>query len=466
MTPVETFRGRRVALFGLGGSGLSTLSALVAGGAEVAAWDDDAKARERAVAAGFAPVDLAAADWRGFAALVLAPGVPLTHPKPHWTVDKATNAGVAVIGDIELYARERAARAPEAPQVAITGTNGKSTTTALIAHVLGEAGRDVAMGGNIGVPILDLPPPALSRVHVVECSTFQIDLAPSLKPTVGALINLTPDHLDRHGTMENYAAIKERLVARSDVALVGVDDDYCRAVAERLGAAGRRVVTISAVPSPLADVWVEDRLVVARGEPERVDLRQAPALRGVHNGQNAAFAFAAARALGVSGAEIARAMASFPGLAHRMEQVGRLGRVLFVNDSKATNADAAEKALLSFNDIFWILGGKAKAGGVEPLRPHFPRVAKAYLIGAASDEFARTLEGAVAFERCGTLENAVAAAARDALASAAAEPVALLSPACASYDQFPNFEVRGDRFRALVAARIAAASETGQRSGR
>ncbi len=466
MTPVETLRGRRVALFGLGGSGLSTLRALVAGGAEVAAWDDDAKARERAVAAGFAPVDLSAADWRGFAAFVLAPGVPLTHPKPHWTVDKAAAAGVAVVGDIELYARERAARAPEAPLVAITGTNGKSTTTALIAHVLGEAGRDVAIGGNIGVPILYLPPPALSRVHVVECSTFQIDLAPSLKPTVGALINLTPDHLDRHGTMENYAAIKERLVARSDVALIGVDDDHCRAIAERLRAAGRRVVTISAAPSPLADVWVEDRFVVARGAPERVDLREAPALRGAHNGQNAAFAFAAARALGVSGVEIARAMASFPGLAHRMEQVGRLGRVLFVNDSKATNADAAEKALLSFSDIFWILGGKAKAGGIEPLRPLFPRVAKAYLIGAASDEFARTLEGAVRFERCGTLENAVAAAARDALASAAAEPVALLSPACASYDQFANFEVRGDCFRALVAARIAAASETGQRSGR
>jgi len=465
MTPVETLRGKRVALFGLGGSGLSTLSALVAGGAEVAAWDDDAKARARAIAAGFAPVDLSVANWSGFAALILAPGVPLTHPKPHWTVDRAASAGVAVIGDIELYARERAVRAPEAPLVAITGTNGKSTTTALIAHVLGEAGRDVAMGGNIGVPILDLPPPALSRVHVVECSTFQIDLAPSLSPTVGALINLTPDHLDRHGTMENYAAIKARLVARSDLALVGVDDDWCRAIAERLRAAGRRVVTISAAPSSLADVWVEDRVVVARGAPERVDLRQAPALRGAHNGQNAAFAFAAARAMGVSGAAIARAMASFPGLAHRMEQVGRLGRVLFVNDSKATNADAAEKALLSFNDIFWILGGKAKAGGIEPLRPLFARVAKAYLIGAASDDFARTLEGAVRFERCVTLENAVAAATRDALESAAAEPVALLSPACASYDQFANFEARGDRFRALVAARIAIASETGQRSG-
>ena len=465
MTPVETFRGRRVALFGLGGSGLSTVRALAAGGAEVAAWDDDAKARERALAAGFAAVDLGAADWKDFAALVLAPGVPLTHPKPHWTVDRAKAAGVEVIGDIELYARERAACAPAAPLVAITGTNGKSTTTALIAHILQEAERDVAMGGNIGVPILDLPPPAPSRVHVVECSTFQIDLAPSLRPTVGALINLTPDHLDRHGTMENYAAIKERLVAQSDVALVGLDDEHCRAIAHRLKQAGRRVTTISAAPSPLADVWVEDRFLVARDAPERIDLRQAPALRGAHNGQNAAFAFAAARALGVEAADIARGMASFPGLAHRMEQVGRLGRVLFVNDSKATNADAAEKALLTFHDIFWIVGGKAKAGGIEPLRPLFGRIVKAYLIGASSDDFARTLDGAVRYERCGTLENAVEAAARDALASRAAEPVALLSPACASYDQFANFEARGDRFRALVAARIAAARETGQGDG-
>ncbi|MGO4872859.1 MAG: UDP-N-acetylmuramoyl-L-alanine--D-glutamate ligase [Roseiarcus sp.] len=470
MTPVEILRGRDVAVFGLGGSGLSTLRALAAGGARIAAWDDDEKARARAAAEGFAPVDLRAADWRGFAALVLAPGVPLTHPKPHWTVERAKAAGVPVVGDIELFARERAAQAPRAPFVAVTGTNGKSTTTALIAHILREAGREVAMGGNIGVPILDLPPPADARIHVVECSSFQIDLAPSLAPSVGALINVTPDHLDRHGTLEDYAAIKERVVARAEAALIGVDDAPCRAIAERLRASeaergAPRVVTIAAAPSPLADLWVEDRFIVAReGSRKLVDLRVAPALRGAHNGQNAAFAFAAARALGLGAEEIARGMASFPGLAHRMEQVGRLGRVLFVNDSKATNADAAEKALLSFHDIYWILGGKAKAGGIEPLRALFPRVAKAYLIGAASDEFARTLGSEVAFERCGALENALDAAARDAALSAAPEPVVLLSPACASYDQFVNFEARGDRFRDLVAARIAAGGEGEQTS--
>ncbi len=466
MTPVTTLRGRRVALFGLGGSGLSTLRALVAGGAEVAAWDDDEKARARAREAGFAPVDLASADWSVFAALILAPGAPLTHPKPHWTAERARAAGVEIIGDIELFVRERAARAPNAPFVAITGTNGKSTTTALIAHILNEAGREVAMGGNIGVPILDLPPPDDARVHVVECSSFQIDLAPSLAPNVGALINITPDHLDRHGTLENYAAIKERLVAKAETALVGVDDAPSRAIAARLAAcAAPHLVAISAAPSPLADVWVEDRFVVARAGGRQLDLGGASALRGAHNGQNAAFAFAATRALGVDAEAIQRAMISFPGLAHRMELIGRLGRVLFVNDSKATNADAAEKALMSFHDIFWIVGGKAKAGGIEPLRPLFPRVAKAYLIGASSEDFARTLEGAVPFERSGTLENALAAATRDALASKAREPVALLSPACASYDQFANFEVRGEAFRALVAALLVAEAPRAQRSG-
>jgi UDP-N-acetylmuramoylalanine--D-glutamate ligase len=316
------------------------------------------------------------------------------------------------------------------------------------------------------VPILDLPPPDAARVHVIECSSFQIDLAPSLAPSVGALINITPDHLDRHGTLENYAAIKERLVARAETALVGLDDAPSRAIAARRATrAAARLVTISAAPSPLADVWVEDRFVVAREGGRQVDLRAASALRGAHNGQNAAFAFAATRALGVDAQTIQRAMISFPGLAHRMELIGRLGRVLFVNDSKATNADATEKALMSFHDIFWIVGGKAKAGGIEPLRPLFPRVAKAYLIGAASEEFARTLDNAVAFERSETLDSAVAAATRDALASRATEPVVLLSPACASYDQFANFEVRGEAFRALVAARLAGQAPRAQRSG-
>ena len=452
MTPVEILRGKRVAVVGLGGSGLSTLRALVAGGAEVAAWDDGETARAHAAAKGFSLVDLARTDWGAFEALVLSPGVPLTHPEPHWTVKRAQAAGVPVIGDIELFARERAARAPDAPFVAITGTNGKSTTTALIAHVVEEAGRDVALGGNIGVPILDLAPPAGTRVHVVECSSYQIDLAPSLAPTIGLLINITPDHLDRHGDLEGYAAVKERLVAKAETALVGVDDAPSRAILTRIkGEPGRRVIAVSGCSSPLADVFVDNHRIVRRGSAEPpIDLHGARALRGAHNGQNAAFAFAAATALGVPRETIARAFETFPGLAHRMEEVGRRGRVLFINDSKATNADAAEKALLSFRDIHWILGGKAKAGGIEPLRPLFGRVAKAYLIGAAAEDFAATLGDAVAFESCGTLSHAVQAAARDASRSTAVEPVVLLSPACASFDQFLNFEARGDAFRAEV----------------
>jgi UDP-N-acetylmuramoylalanine--D-glutamate ligase len=365
---------------------------------------------------------------------VLAPGVPLTHPKPHWTVNLADEAGVPVIGDIELFVRERGVRAPDAPFVAITGTNGKSTTTALIAHVLKEAGHEVAMGGNIGVPVLDLPPPAAGRTHVVECSSYQIDLAPSLAPSVGLLINITPDHLDRHGDLARYAAIKERLVAQAEIALVGVDDQHCRDIYARLKArsGAPRTLAVSGVESPHADVWVSEHRVMAKGEA-------APAAD-----------LAGARALGVERDRIARAFETFPGLAHRMEEVGRFGRVLFINDSKATNADAAEKALMSFHDIHWILGGRPKAGGVEPLRPLFPRVAKAYLIGEASDEFARTLTGVVPFDRYGTLDAAIEAAAEDAAQSRAHEPVVLLSPACASFDQFANFEARGDAFRAHV----------------
>jgi UDP-N-acetylmuramoylalanine--D-glutamate ligase len=462
MIAVRCFDGRKVALFGLGGSGLSTARALVAGGAEVAAWDDNEKSRERARAAGITPVDLARADWRDYAALILTPGAPLTHPEPHWTVALARNAGIEIIGDIELFCRERARLAPRSPFVAITGSNGKSTTTALIAHILREAGRATQMGGNIGVPILELEPPSQECIHVVECSSFQIDLAPSLDPSIGALLNVTPDHLDRHGSIANYAAIKERLVARADVALIGVDDELCRAIASRLRASqarsGRpRVVAISARAASDCDIAVDDHRIVERGPhgvTATLDLRDAQALRGAHNGQNAAFAFAAARNLGLTVDEIARGLATFPGLPHRMEQVGRLGKILFVNDSKATNADAAEKALLSFHDIFWIAGGKAKEGGIEPLRPLFPRIAKAFLIGAASEDFARTLDGGPPFERCATLDVAVAAAARDARASTGREPVVLLSPACASYDQFANFEQRGDAFRALVAQLI------------
>ncbi len=453
MIPVTSFAEKNVAVFGLGESGRASALALAAGGANVAAWDDNENAVAAARAAGIAIVDLHVADWRRFAALVLAPGVPLTHPVPHWTVRSAEAAGIEIIGDIELFCRERRRHVPDAPFVAITGTNGKSTTTALIAHLVASAGRDVQMGGNIGKAVLSLEPPSRGRTHVVECSSFQIDLAPSLDPSIGVLLNITPDHIDRHGTFEAYAAIKERLVADSTVAVIAVDDKPSQAIADRVARSGTRVIRVSN-RRPLADgVYAAGSEIVAVGDGASIrvaSLAGMGSLRGAHNAQNAAAAVAVARALGIDQPTIVRGLKSFPGLSHRMEEVGRRGRVLFVNDSKATNADAAAKALASFAPIYWIAGGRPKEAGIAPLADFFPRIAKAYLIGEAAEDFARTLGDSVPHVMSGSLSAAVAAAAADAAQDPAAEPVVLLSPACASYDQFKNFEMRGDAFRALV----------------
>jgi UDP-N-acetylmuramoylalanine--D-glutamate ligase len=461
MIRATSFNGKTVAVFGLGSSGIASARSLVAGGAAVAAWDDGEAGRKAAAQEGITIVDLSRADWSQFSALVLAPGVPLTHPEPHWTVRKALESGIEIIGDIEIFARERAAHAPNAPFIAITGTNGKSTTTALIAHILRHAGRDVQLGGNIGRAILTLEEPAPERFHVVEMSSFQIDLTPTLKPTVGVMLNVTPDHLDRHGSIENYAGVKERLVEGAEVAAVGIDDDFGLAMLQRRVQTGPAIAF--SVEKSLAPGYslLEDTIICSNREALAVklaSLRGIATLRGKHNAQNALAAVAAVREclnrLGQSSdLDWQGALSSFPGLPHRMEEIGRIGNVLFVNDSKATNADSTEKALLSFlRDVFWIVGGKPKAGGISALERYFGGIAKAYLIGESSEDFARTLEGKVAFERSGTLDAAVAAAARDAQASTAAEPVVLLSPACASYDQFRNFEVRGDSFRALVGA--------------
>jgi UDP-N-acetylmuramoylalanine--D-glutamate ligase len=458
MIPVTSFAGKTVAVFGLGGSGLASCHALKAGGAEVIAGDDNADNVAKAAQAGFITADLRSVSWTNFAALILTPGAPLTHPAPHWSVLLAREAGVEVIGDIELFCRERRRFAPDAPFVAITGTNGKSTTTALIAHLMKVAGYDTQMGGNIGTAILSLEPPRTGRVHVIEMSSYQIDLTPSLDPTVGILINISEDHIDRHGTLANYAAVKERLVAgvqRQGTSIVGVDDIFCRNIADRLDRAGKRVVRVS-VRNPLADgVYVERETILRAASGARSEIARIGgigSLRGLHNAQNAACASACAEALGVSGEVLQNGLRSFPGLAHRMEQVGRLGNVLFVNDSKGTNADAAAHALSSFADIFWIAGGKPKAGGITGLTDYFPRIRKAYLIGEAAQEFAGTLGKSVPHEISETLDVAVANAARDAEASGLHDPVVLLSPACASFDQYRNFEIRGARFRDLVSA--------------
>ncbi len=494
MIPVPGFEGRRVAVFGLGRSGITAARALQAGGAIPILWDDGEAGRAQAKGEGFTVEDLAAADWSHFAALVLSPGAPLTHPRPHWTVDLARAAGVPVLGDIELFARALAARPKDQrPRVvAITGTNGKSTTTALIGWVLKSAGLTVHVGGNIGVGVLALPEPTPDAVYVIEVSSYQLDLTTTFAPDVAILTNISPDHLDRHGGMDGYVAAKARIFTgqgEDGVALVGVDDTWGQGIASRLS---QRVIAISSNPSPLGGEGgsrseTDEGFVgpsSAGGQPEDTapsserlrrppspprgegyvalpgavlkdgqiiaDLTAARSLPGRHNAQNAAFAYATARALGVTHHAAVAGLLSFPGLAHRMEAVGRLGSVRFINDSKATNADAARQALASYPSVFWIAGGVPKAGGIADLADLFPRIAKAYLIGDAADAFADTLAD-TPHVIARTLDAAVAAAAADA-ASAGGDQIVLLSPACASFDQFKDFEARGEGFRAAVLA--------------
>ena len=462
MIPITVFAGRKVVVFGLGKSGLLSAGALIKGGADVVVYDDSEKMRADASSAGLNVQNLHEIDWSGIAALVLAPGVPLTHPTPHWTVQLAHKAQVEDIGDIELFCRERAKSGAHCPLIAITGTNGKSTTTALTAHLVEAAGRDAQMGGNIGVPVLALAPFADNRVYVLEVSSYQIDLAPSLRATVGVLLNVSEDHLDRHGTIENYAALKVLLpasVEQGGTAVIDVDDRWTRSGADRIERAGRKVVRVS-VEAPLRDGYYAEGTRILRsvgGKAHAVaELAGIGSLRGKHNAQNAACAIAACVAIGIDLPSIQKGLVTFPGLAHRMQQVGRkktaTGSILYVNDSKATNADSAAKALGSFHDIYWIAGGKPKTGGITSLSEFFPRIRKAYLIGEAAAEFAQTLDGKVEYEIVEVMSAAVDAATRDAEAAGLKEPVVLLSPACASFDQYPNFEVRGTAFTDLVRA--------------
>jgi len=452
MIPVPGFEGRRVAVFGLGRSGITAARALHAGGAIPILWDDGVSGRMQAEAEGFAVEDLSRADWSQFAALVLSPGAPLTHPKPHWTVDRAKAAGVEIIGDIELFARAMA-RTPGTVRpkvIAITGTNGKSTTTALIGWVLKQAGLKVAVGGNIGIGVLALPAPAEVGVYVIEVSSYQLDLTTGFAPDVAILTNISPDHLDRHGGMEGYVAAKARLFQNPDdtrLALIGIDDDWGLDLSREIVSDGWPVLEVATLPDRGGRIVADGRLLARDGE-HIADLSGARSLPGRHNAQNAAFAYAAARAVGVSHNAAVEGLMTFPGLAHRMEEVGRLGKVRFINDSKATNADAARQALSSYERSFWIAGGRAKVGGIDELEDLFPRVVEAFLIGESAGPFAARL-GDTPHRISGDMASAVQAAA-EAAAASGREAVVLLSPAAASFDQYPDFEARGEAFRAAV----------------
>ena len=467
MIPITEYAGRDVAVYGLGRTGLSAAKALAAGGARVHAWDDGEAARAQAEAAGINVSDINKRDWQRFAALVLSPGIPFRFPQPHRLVRMAEMMNVPVVGDMELFARAVQAL-PEKGRpkvVGITGTNGKSTTTALIGHILKEAGRDVRVGGNIGTGVLDMAPLNANAVYVLELSSYQLDLVESLRCDVAVFLNISPDHLDRHGGMDGYVAAKKRLFANQrsrDVAIIGIDDPNSQSMAmgrQRPGEA--RVIQISSEFGLARGVSAVDGHLYdsTGGQAIRVgNLAEAKALPGRHNHQNAAAAYAACHALGIAPGRIMAAIRSFPGLPHRMELVGEIDGVRFINDSKATNAQAAEQALKTWPKVHWIAGGVPKADGIDPLAPWFDRIEQAYLIGESEAAFAKTLKDKVPTVKCGTLEAATQAAFDAAKASGDANPIVLLSPACASFDQFKDFEARGDAFRRIVQGLTAQAT--------
>ncbi|UXM95880.1 UDP-N-acetylmuramoyl-L-alanine--D-glutamate ligase [Bartonella sp. HY329] len=469
MIAISSFKGEKVALFGLGGSGIATAKALIAGGSKVIAFDDNVESVERAKQEGITTGDLHFIDWSEIKALILAPGVPLTHPHPHWSAQMARANNIEIIGDIELFVRERNAfllrnhfSSQDCPFIAITGTNGKSTTTALIAHLLQETGYDVQMGGNIGTAILSLEPFAKKRCYVIECSSYQIDLTPSINPTIGILLNLTPDHIDRHGSFEHYATVKERLIKGADIAVVSIDDIFCEKIAIRVLEQQHKLVPFSTKRTIHTGWFAESDKIFKAGRKELheiASLSGIASLRGAHNAQNALAALATCVSIGVTEKKLTTALATFKGLAHRMEEVGRKDHVIFINDSKATNAEATAPALSTFDNIYWIAGGVAKEGGISSLKEFFPKIRKAYLIGEAAENFAQTIGSDIDVVISETLEKALQQAARDAAlaqadlaAESGADAIAavLLSPACASFDQFANYGARGDDFRDLV----------------
>ena len=445
MIEVASLAGLPVAVMGLGRSGMAAAKALQASGAEVWAWDDDPGKR-----GALATTDLLGVDWTKPSALVLSPGIPRRFPKPHPVAERAAAAGCPIIGEVELLFRAQ----PRARYVGITGTNGKSTTTALIGHLAKKAGRKAEVGANLGTPALALQPLAEDGIYVLEMSSYQLELMESGHFDVAVLLNITPDHLERHGGMEGYIAAKRRIFDRQrghDWAVIGVDDDPSRKIRRDLSE--RRVAAITIGRQHLGLITVERGIMRDEQGRKIMDLARAAALPGAHNWQNAAAAFAVARALGIPDSEIVAGIESYPGLPHRQELVATLAGVTFVNDSKATNADATAKALACYGRIYWILGGRAKETGLDGLEPFYPRVARAYLIGEAAADFERRLKTAgVATTMSGTLDRAVGAAAADAGAANEPDAVVLLSPACASFDQFANFEERGNRFRDLVQA--------------
>jgi UDP-N-acetylmuramoylalanine--D-glutamate ligase len=435
MIRITEYVAQNVGVFGLGKAGEAAVAALKAGGATV--WTGDDKM----------PDSIKSWPWDKLKALILSPGVPLTHPAPHTVVKLANKHRVPIIGDIELLFRA----CSDARIVAITGTNGKSTTTTLIGHILKSCGMICEVGGNLGTPALALAPLGKDGTYVLELSSYQLDLVKTTRFTIAVWLNISPDHIDRHGSLEGYVRAKERLFARQqagDTAIVSIDDEHSNRIADMLKYVKKQTVVDISVQKKTEGIYVEKGIL--HDGKHRFDLNPIVTLIGTHNWQNAASAYAAAKACGLAPDAIYAAMKNFAGLRHRLQLVATIGGVRFINDSKATNADATSNALAPYEHIYWIAGGKPKEGGIASLAKYFPKIAHAFLIGEAENQFAETLKGHASYTLCGTLKSAVEKAAAMAFSEKKKNAVVLLSPACASFDQFKNFEERGDMFCDLI----------------
>lgn len=460
MIRIPSTSGKTIAVMGLGKSGLSTARALLASGARVHAWDDSSERRAEAEAAGITVTSLTNGLWNDIDSLVLSPGIPHTFPEPHPVAARARAQGTEIVGDIELLARAET----DARYIGITGTNGKSTTTALIGHILETAKQPVQVGGNLGTPALDLAALDRTGTYVLELSSYQLELMPSAEFDIAILLNITPDHLDRHGGMDGYKAAKRRIFDHCrGTAIVGIDDPDGASICDSLrGNPAVKVIAISGSQRIVGGVYAVDGVLYDHTGGDRIkimDVNEVQTLPGSHNAQNAAAAYAATKAAGLSRADIVAGIRSYPGLPHRQELVASIDGVRYVNDSKATNPEAAAKALGSYPVIYWIAGGKPKEGGLEAIEPFLPRIRRAFLIGEAAEAFNAALSGKIDIRMSGTLAQAVQDAYASTRAERPADAVVLLSPACASFDQFANFEERGREFARLV-RQIPVAGET------
>ncbi len=451
---VETLGGKPVAVYGLGISGSATVAALVKSGAKVVAWDDIEGRRQKAEKTGAEIRNLLEEDLSAFAYLVLSPGVPLHHPAPHPIVRKAQEDSVEIIGDLEILHRSNHGR----KVIGITGTNGKSTTTALVGHILNNCGIKSSVGGNIGKAVLDMTMPPKSGAFVLEISSFQMDLCPTFRPDIGVLINISPDHLDRHGSTPEYVASKERMFGKEDgTAIIGIDDEESAAVLDRVRETGRmKTVPVGVFRKAEGGVYAhEGRLFDdLNGGGVEVGELDFSTLQGIHNHQNICAAYSVSRSMGLEPDAILEAIASFPGLAHRLQVVRTINGVAYVNDSKATNASATGYALACYKNIYWIVGGRPKEGGLKGLEKYLDRIRHAFLIGEAMEEFATFLNNhGIPHNFSQTLDRAVTEAhqmAQSERGRPGGTGSILLSPACASYDQFANFEERGNAFVEIV----------------